>query len=174
MRRHVGLDAWSEGGINGADRRHLQRQSRDQGAGRNLGDCARQPRRESKSGWSSTAKPWVRSRRWPAISSPRLRPNSNKADGAGPAHINRGAPLDVCAVSWSSFARERKCGALIRAGYGALPCSRACARETESDQGQAVETPRFEVQKTGDYRAAKSDRQRLPASAALRANDASI
>jgi hypothetical protein len=98
----------------------------------------------------------------------------SRPDGAGQAFINRGALLAVCAVSRSSFARERKCGALIRAGYGALPCSRACARGTRSDQGQAVETPRFEVQRTGDYRASKSDQQRSPASAALRANDASI
>jgi len=44
--------------------------------------------------------------------------------------INRGARLALFAVSRCSFARERKCGAVIRAGYGALP-SRVRARNDE-------------------------------------------
>ena len=43
------------------------------------------------------------------------------------------------------FCRERKYGAVIRAGYGALPCSSACARETRTDQEQPVEIPQFEA-----------------------------
>jgi hypothetical protein len=52
-------------------------------------------------------------------------------------------------------------------GLPALPLAKR-AREVKVDQGQAIDIARFRVWKTGDNRAAKTDRQRFPASAGLR------
>jgi enoyl-CoA hydratase/isomerase-like protein len=71
----------------------------------------------------------------------------------------------------ASGAGDWGCSAARRADCRSFPSRSARARrarEAKTDQHQAVEIPRFQVQETGDNRRVQAGRQRFPASVGLR------